>query len=336
MGSRRRIRNITEMAQLAGVSAGTVSRALADSTLISKKTRDRIQALAREHGFRPNILARNLRIRRAGAVGVLIPLGHELNQHVSDPFFITMLGHLADALTERGQDLLLSRVIPSDPDWLRAFVDSGRVDGVIVVGQSNQSHVIDQVAATYRPIIVWGANLPDKTHCTVGTDNVRGGEIATQHLIERGCRRPLFFGDPSAPEITDRYAGFCQATKAAGLGAPEAVPVPLAAEIAYPTICTWLDEGNPVPDGIFAASDVIAVSAMRALMERGHSVPDQVRIVGYDDLAIAAHAIPPLTSIRQDLLAASAHMVDMLFRRMSGEDTESVVLEPVLVVRGSS
>ncbi len=92
------------LARLAGVSPGTVSRALANSPLIAKKTREQIQELAREHDFRPNVMARNLRIKRAGAIGVLIPLGHETGQHISDPFFMTMLGHLADALTERGHD----------------------------------------------------------------------------------------------------------------------------------------------------------------------------------------------------------------------------------------
>ncbi|HWU01442.1 MAG TPA: LacI family DNA-binding transcriptional regulator, partial [Novosphingobium sp.] len=127
-----RIRNIKELAELAGVSTGTVSRALAGSELISLKTRERIQALAEEHGFRPNVMARNLRIQRTGAIGVLIPLGHETGQHISDPFFITMLGLLADALTERGYDLLLTRVIPADAAWLERYVDSGRVDGVLV------------------------------------------------------------------------------------------------------------------------------------------------------------------------------------------------------------
>ena len=101
MTERPRIRNIADLAKIAGVSPGTVSRALSGAGLISQKTRDRIQALAREHEFRPNIMARNLRIQRTGAIGVLIPLGHETGQHISDPFFITMLGLLADALTQR-------------------------------------------------------------------------------------------------------------------------------------------------------------------------------------------------------------------------------------------
>lgn len=160
MGDQGRVRNITDLAKLAGVSPGTVSRALADSQLIAKKTRERIQHLAREHDFRPNVMARNLRIRRAGAIGVLMPLGHRTGQDISDTVYIDMLGHLADALTGRGHDLLLSRIIPDDADWLNRVVDSGRVDGVIVIDPSDRHAAIDDVASRYRPLVVWNTNLP--------------------------------------------------------------------------------------------------------------------------------------------------------------------------------
>lgn len=337
MEQQDRVRNITDLARLAGVSAGTVSRALADSHLIAKKTRERIQAIAREHDFRPNIMARNLRIKRAGAIGVLIPLGHETGQHISDPFFITLLGQLADALTERGHDLLLSRVIPTDPHWLSRVVDSGRVDGVILIGQSDQSAVIDDVAARYLPMVAWGANFPDQVHCSVGSDNRKGGALAAQHLIDKGAKRFAFFGDPVAPEIAERLEGAREALAAAGLGAAlDILPAHLTAETAHPAISAWLADDGNIPDGIIAASDVIAMSALRALAERGLSVPDEVRIVGYDDLAFANQTMPPLTTIRQDLVAGAAHLVDLLFRRIGGEKTDSVVLEPQLIVRGSS
>lgn len=344
MADEPRVRNITDLARLAGVSAGTVSRALADSPLISQKTRDTIQTLARAHDFRPNIMARNLRIKRAGAIGVVIPLGHETRQHISDPFFMTLIGHLADALTERGHDLLLSRVIPTDSNWLSNIVDSGRVDGAIIIGQSDQSLVIDDVAKRYLPMVVWGASQTGQTHCSVGTDNRKGGHSAAAHLIQQGCRRIAFFGDPSAPEIADRLLGCREAVAAAGLDADfQILPVHLTADIAHPDISAWLEQatmssrGSPgsLPDGIVAASDVVAITALRALSERGISVPQDIRIVGYDDLPFAAQTIPPLTTVKQDLIAGAAHLVDLLYRRIGGERTDSVVLEPTLVVRAS-
>ncbi len=337
MADQGRIRNITDLAKLAGVSPGTVSRALADSQLIAKKTRDRIQQLAREHDFRPNVMARNLRIKRAGAIGVLIPLGHETGQHISDPFFMTLLGYLADALTERGHDLLLSRVIPTDPGWLSRVVDSGRVDGVILIGQSDQFSVIDSVAQRYLPMVAWGANLPGQIHCSVGSDNRKGGELATRHLIERGCRNFAFFGDPVAPEISERLAGCRAALAEAGMGDNLTIlPAHLTAETAHPAISKWLDETKTIPNGIIAASDVIAMSALRALSEHGLSVPDEVHVIGYDDLAFANQTVPPLSTIRQDLPKGALHLVDLLFRRIAGENTASVVLDPTLVLRQSS
>ncbi|MEN9289049.1 MAG: hypothetical protein RL317_672, partial [Pseudomonadota bacterium] len=125
------VRTITDLAGIAGVSAGTVSRALANSSLVKARTRERIQALAREYGFRPNQMASNLRRQKTGVVGVAIPLGHDRHQQVSDSFFMTLLGHLADELTDKGFDLMLRRVIPDrDEDWLDKFIGSGMIDGL--------------------------------------------------------------------------------------------------------------------------------------------------------------------------------------------------------------
>lgn len=337
MAKSGQVRNIADLARLAGVSPGTVSRALTDSGLVSKDTSERIKALAREHDFRPNVMARNLRIKRTGAIGVVIPLGHETGQHVSDPFFMTLLGHLADALTERGHDLLLSRIIPKRPDWLDAVVDSGRVDGVLLIGQSDQIDVIDRVSLRYLPMVVWGAYTAGQSHCSVGTDNRRGGELATAHLIERGCRRIAFFGDPLAPEIAHRLEGCRQALARVGLAdSLRVLPAHLTPETAYPAIAAWLRAQDQMPDGVVAVSDIVAMSTLNALADLGLAAPADVRVVGYDDLALANQTAPPLTTIRQDLQAGAAHMVDLLLRRIGGERTQSVTLAPELIIRQSS
>lgn len=336
-GPPKRIRNIAELADMAGVSPGTVSRALSGAGLISAKTRARIQALAREHDFTPNAMARNLRIQRTGAIGVVIPLGHEVGQHISDPFFMTMLGLLADALTERGYDLLLSRVIPQNGDWLDRIVDSGRVDGVVVIGQSDQADTLDRVAARYRPLVVWGGHEPGHVHISVGTDNYQGGDVATTHLIERGCRHIAFFGDDRALEIKQRLAGCKAAMARAGLSDGLRIfPAHLTADDAHPNIQIFLNESDGRPQGIVAVSDVVAMSVALALTERGIAVPDQVRVIGYDDLPVAMQTVPRLTSIRQDFAAGAAHLVDLLFRRIAGEDAASVVMQPELIVRLST
>lgn len=330
-------RTIYDLARIAGVSAATVSRALAGKDVVSAKTADRIRRLAEEHGFKPSSVARNLRTRRRGAIGVIIPLGHERGQHISDPFFMTLIGHLADELTERGFDLMLSRVIPNRDDWLASMIEADRVDGFIVIGQSDQSGVLDRVAQAYLPMVVWGAFVQGQIHCSVGTDNYLGGRLATGHLIERGCRDIAFFGDPKAIELALRLDGARAAVAAAGGGVRlRETPTHLAAELSGADIAAFLDTADPVPDGIFAASDLIAMTAIQVLAGRGLSVPGDVRVIGYDDLPLAAASVPPLSTIRQDLADGARQLVDSLLKRIEGKHTGSVVLNPELVVRSST
>lgn len=326
---------LVELARIAGVHVSTVSRALDDNPRVSAKTKTRIRALAEEHGFRLNQTASFFRKRRTGAVGVVFPLGHEVQQSLSDPFFMGLLGPLADALAEQGYDLLLSRVVPGDESWLENMVLSGRVDGIILIGQSDQTDVIEGVAKQFAPLVVWGAHRPDLAQITVGTDNLSGGEMAARHLITIGRRRLAFLGDPAVPEFADRYAGFHRAIGQAAEVEEILLPLHLTDQDAYQDMARYL-EGHASPDGIFAASDVIAMSAMRAVADQGLRVPQDVSIVGYDDISISAHTVPPLTTVRQDMRSGARLLVDLLMRRMGGETVASVAMKPELILRGSA
>ncbi|MEK9213011.1 LacI family DNA-binding transcriptional regulator [Sphingomonas sp. 2378] len=339
-GGDRRIRTIADLAEMAGVSPGTVSRALAGKSLVNAETRARIQALADQHGFRPNQMASRLRTRRTGVIGIVVPLGHERRQHLSDPFFMTMLGYLADALTENGYDVMLSRVIPDAVDWLDRVVDSGMVDGVLLIGQSDQYDAIERVARRYRPLVAWGVTLPDQVHAAVGTDNAQGGLLAGQRLIERGCRRIAFLGDISAPEIRQRHDGVARAMAQAGMeGALMQLATHLASDVMEQEIAAHIDAlleqgGGTMPiDGIVAGSDMIAMTAVRVLADRAIAVPDVLPVIGYDDLPLAAQAVPRITTIRQDIAAGARAMVDALFVRLHGGEAGSVVLTPELILR---
>ena len=334
----RRIRNISELAKLAGVSAGTVSRALAGKDLVNSQTRERIQALAREHGFRPNQMASRLRTGQTGVIGVVIPLGHEKKQHISDPFFMTMLGHLADGLTEVGYDLMLSRVIPSDgDDWLERIVDSGMLDGVVMIGQSDQFDTIERTAEVYRPLVVWGTRRSGQRHCVVGTDSFVGGELAVRHLLARGRRKLAFFGDTKGLEIEQRLAGARSAIAQSGTGATlDIYPTHLSQQEMSEQISADLDAMDPAIDGIFAASDVIAMGTLRLLHERGRKVPEDVAIVGFDDLPLATQTVPQLTTVRQDIAGGARTLVTSLLKRIAGDEVPSTVMTPTLVVRESA
>lgn len=332
-GTAVEVRTLADLARVAGVSAGTVSRALAGKSLVNAETRDRIQALARHYGFRPNQMASKLRSRRTGVIGVVIPLGHEKRQSISDPFFLTLLGHLADQLTESGYDLMLSRAIPDGTsDWLERITGSGMVDGVLVIGQSDQSEVIDRVAAHYRPLVVWGNYRDGQAHCVVGTDNEIGGRLGAKHLIASGARRLAFLGDTTGIEIAMRHRGAAAAAKAAGLPLAH-IPVNLATAEMGPQIKAALAMPNVDYDGFVCASDLIAMSALRVLYETGRAIPDDAQVVGFDDLPIAAQTMPPLTTIRQEIVEGARIMVEKLKARIDGESVTSLAMAPSLIVR---
>lgn len=332
-----RIRNIKELAALAKVSTGTVSRALAGSELISKTTRERIQAIADLYGFQPNVMARNLRTQRTGAIGVLVPAESDKGIGLFDQFFIFMLGMVAGEILKKRYDLLLSSVDFSDDDWLERVVGSGRAGGYVVIGQASQLGRLDKVAKAYRPLVAWGESAPGQIHCSVGSNNRQGGYLAAQHLIERGCRRLAFFGDLALPETRARHAGCADAVAAAGLVDGLAlVPLQLSTMGALDDARAFLRSGQACPDGIIAASDVVARSLVIALVEHGLTVPDDVKVVGYDGLPMSEFTIPRLTTISQNLEQGAALLVDLLCRRIAGEDPESVVMEPELLVRKSS
>jgi DNA-binding LacI/PurR family transcriptional regulator len=333
--TKHRPATMSQLAKLAGVSVSTVSRSLAGSDLIQKATRDRITELAREHDFQPNIVARNLRLRRTETIGVVVPLGHQADQHLTDPFFLTMIGNLADELAARGFDMLLKKIVPTDGDWLRKFADSGRVDGIVVIGQSNQLAAIERLASRYAPLVLWGAEVPGQSCVTVGSDNLTGGYMAARHLIDQGRRNLVFLGDASVPEIALREEGFQRACDEAG---PEAsahsVRVGLVADQAYTDLLRIIDQERDI-DGIVAASDVIAISTIRALEALGIKVPDDVAVVGYDDVPIARHVAPALTTIRQDMGRGAGLLIEKLFAILAGNEQRSEFMPPELVVRQS-
>lgn len=327
---------MNELAKLAGVSISTVSRALAGNPVINQQTRDKVVALAHAHGFQPNLLARNLRLRRSETIGVALPLGHQADQHLPDPFFLTLIGHLADELAQRGYDMLLKNIVPQDDQWLRRVAESGRVDGIIVIGQSDQEAALEIVARSYAPMVVWGASLSGRNYVTVSSDNLVGGALATRHLISTGRKRLIFLGDARVPEIAQREAGFRLACDEAGLGATaHSLRVGLVGEHAYRELLGIIDVSAGI-DGIVAASDVIAIAAIRALQARGFRVPHDVAVVGYDDVPLAEHAIPALTTVRQNLEIGARTMIAKLFALIAGEPQTRTVLDPQLIIRQSS
>jgi DNA-binding LacI/PurR family transcriptional regulator len=328
---------MSDLAKIAGVSESTVSRALAGHPTVAEGTRQRIKALATELGYRINPIARSLRAGRSGVIGVVVPLMHERDGHLTDPFMMTMLTHLADELTGRGYSMLLSKAVKDSGTWLDATLAQSIAEGLVIIGQSHEHAAINAAAERGAPLVAWGAQLPGQCYPCVGSDNHRGGALATRHLIERGRRRIAFVGDERLPEVALRYAGYREALAGAGIAFDPRLLLrtPFAADEAHRAFAGLLAQDLPL-DGVAAASDVIAISAIRALHDRGLRVPEDVAVVGFDDVPIAQFARPALTTVRQDLPRAAALLVQALIERIDGGQPRPAPIEPMLVVRESA
>lgn len=329
---------MADIARLAGVSTATVSRALNNSPLVNEETRSRILELAASLNYSINIGAQNLRLKQNRTISVLIPFERKTHQNLSDPFLLAMLGSLADALTEQGFDMLFSRI---DTEQLGAAAaapfDSGRVVGIILVGQWGRHDELNELAARKVPIVVWGAQLPQQLYCCVGSDNVSGGRLATEHLIAQGRRRIAFFGDLALPEPAQRYRGYCQALERHGIAVDPVLQVssPFLPSGGREAVDTLAARGVAF-DAVFACSDLLAMTAIDSLRACGLRVPEDVAVVGYDDIDQSAWFHPRLTTIRQPIGEAGRALVASLLALIDGKPAPSVELPTQLVVRASA
>ena len=328
---------MADIARLAGVSVSTVSRALSDSTLVNAETRGRIAELARSLNYSINVGAQNLRLKTNRTVAVIVPYDPVTRQHLSDPFFLSLIGSLADALTERGHDMLLTRVDADRLDLAAQVYQTGRAMGIVLVGQWHHHDQLNTMAVQGVPFVVWGAQLPQQLYATVGGDNRAGGRLATEHLLSRGARRVLFMGDPELPEIGQRMQGWRDAHEQAGLAIDPRLcrPAPFVTEAIQREVAAVIKQKLPF-DAVFAASDLMAMTVVSALRQHGRQVPEDLPVVGYDDIALAEHFHPPLTTVRQPIAQAGQLLVASLLAQMAGERTSSRLLPTELVVRESS
>jgi DNA-binding LacI/PurR family transcriptional regulator len=328
---------MSDIARIAGVHTSTVSRALAGSPLVDEAVRKKIVGIARSCGYVVNSAARSLRLRRSQTISVAIPLGHEKQQPLSDPFFVEIFGYLADEITQRGYGVHLQKILPPMDRWLENLVASNQPDGILIIGQSTEHKAIEALAKKFLPLVVWGGQVARQSYCTVGSDNLVGGRIAAEHLLACGRRKIVFVGDTNAPEFLLRYKGYKQALDngPSGTEGPRQVSSHLTAEQSYAAVKSLI-ANNHAFDAICAATDIIAINAIRAITDAGMSVPGDIAVVGYDDISIAAHTNPPLTTVRQGIQVGARTMVDLLFRRIEGEETPSTMIPAELMIRASS
>jgi DNA-binding LacI/PurR family transcriptional regulator len=329
-----------DIAQLAGVSQPTVSRALSGSASVSEQTRKRIEAIAQQLNYKVDKNASNLRRRESHTLALLFFDDPTPDETGINPFFLSMLSSITRTCAQRGYDLLISFQQLS-ANWHFEYEDSRKADGIILLGYGDyelyQSR-LEQLVEQGTHFVRWGFVEEGQPGTTIGCDNFRGGYEATQHLITLGRQRIAFLGDASSayPEFRDRYRGSHAAMAEAERKAEPALQVDAinTEEAGYEAAVCLLNRHMDF-DAIFAASDLIAIGAIRALEEQGKQVPRDVAIVGFDDIPLASLAHPPLTTIHQDYRLAGEALVDSLLRQIKGEATRGAILPTNLVVRKS-
>ena len=335
--SKTTVTSLQDLADLAGVSRATASRALNDNPVISAKTRKKLQALAAEYGYSINRQARDFRLRRTGVISVVFMLDIESEQHMSDPFFLDMLGGIADALAEHDYDLFLAHAPVVNILDLQGSRVMQQSDGVIFIGQGEQHDRLNELAKGDGHIVVWGYPVPEKNYVVVGGDNVAGGYKATRHLLENGRRRIAFFGNTNNPENSARHDGYLTALREYGID-PDAglkIDVPFEMQRARDVIINMLDSKVDL-DSVVCISDVIALATLSTFQELGFRVPQDIAVVGYDDITLAAYSSPQLTTVRQNIRHAGRILVESVLALIRGEDVPDTTLASELVVRKSS
>jgi DNA-binding LacI/PurR family transcriptional regulator len=329
-----------DIADLAGVSQATVSRALRNSPQVRPETRARIQSIAKELNYFVNRNAAGLRTQHSNTIALLLFDETDGTDKKMNLFFWAMLDNITRAAAKLGYDVLVSLQQLTD-DWHMEYQASHRADGLILLGYGDYAEYrekLDALAAAHTRFIIWGPIIKDQPGHSFGCDNESGGYQAANHLLALGRRRIAYIGRKrrGSPEHAARYDGYARALLEAGVECDDKLRVPAdnSERLGYAAVKELLERGQPF-DGLFASTDLIAIGAMRALADNGKTVPGDVSVVGFDDMPLAAHVTPALTTVQQNAEIAGTGLVANLVGLIEGRPIESRLMAPKLIVRDS-
>jgi len=336
----RRITRVTsfDVAEEAGVSQSTVSRALAGDTSISEPTRQRVIAAAARLNYQVNENAARLRRGKTGTLAVVMICRAGQDRKDLNPFYFALLGSTCAAASARGYEVLVSFQDSAENFWGH-YEERRKADGMIVIGTSENTPAWDYFGELDPATnwVCWGA--PNDSFPWVRSDNEAGAALAVRHMLVRGYEKIVCIGSETSPQrqFKERYDGYATAMRDAGRE-----PVLQRIERGLPReeqgrrAAARLAESGETFDAIFAVSDEIALGALKELGERGYHVPDEVGIVGFDGVRAGAWSTPPLTTIESDFETAGALLVERLLATMAGEPETPRRVPVRLVVRGST
>jgi DNA-binding LacI/PurR family transcriptional regulator len=327
-------RSIKDIARLANVSHSTVSRALHNSQLVNARTAEKIQRIARESGFRVSAVARGLVMRKTRTIGVVVTT-------IADPFVAEVVSGIEQAANDHGYSVFLADS-NADPDReqkvVRSFAER-RVDGIVVTASRVGALYIPLLSEMKVPIVLINNQNPGEFVHSVTIENVEASREATNHLIRLGHRRIAYLGDQFGYQSdTERFAGYSRALDEAGLPfLPElVVHGDGKADAATKAMDKLLALDNP-PAAVFCYNDMSALGALRSIRLHGLRVPEDISLVGFDDLFLASYMQPPLTTVRQPMRRMGQLAMESLLKLMSGEElTVAIKIPAELIVREST
>ncbi|MEU6916274.1 LacI family DNA-binding transcriptional regulator [Streptomyces olindensis] len=330
---------LEEVAALAGVGRGTVSRVVNNEAGVRESTRRAVQRAIAELGYVPNLAARSLAGRRADAVALVMT---ERDWRLfGEPFFSETVTAVGDAIAETSVQLLLTLVrTEAERQRFVEYARGGRVDGVLLMSVRAEDRLPDMLADAGLPTVLLGRRSGDEQITYVDADNVGGAREAVAHLLRGGRRAIAAITGPLDMYVARcRLRGYQQALERAGLPAPASWTVEGDfTEASGRRAMTELLDRHPDVDAVLAASDTMASGALTVLREAGRRVPDDVAVVGFDDFELARHTDPPLTTVRQPLEQIGRTMVRLLLEEMDQPEVawRHVILRTQLVVRESA
>ncbi|MCS7071676.1 MAG: LacI family transcriptional regulator [Anaerolinea sp.] len=329
---------MADIARQAGVSLSTVSRALSGSPAIPETTRSRVQAIAASLNYRLDERARNFRLRRSGTVAVLFPYQGMSRRQLSDPFYLEIAGAIMDEFDQAGNDLLMARVPIDREDWPARYVVDKRVDGLILIDRAVDDANLKRLEGLGARFVVWGARMPGQQYVSVGGDSRAGAADAIAHLVELGRRRIGFIGGfRHMVETEARRQGYVQGLERAGLPLDDdAMIFTDFSSAGGRDSMHMLLERCPDLDAVFVCSDHMAIAAMDVIKSSGRRIPDDIAVVGYDDIPGASVSAPPLTTVRQPIQRGGKLLARKLLALIKGEPVEAETLPVELIVRAST
>jgi len=332
--------NLEDIARLSGVSRSTVSRVINNQEYVSPKTREKVLEVIRKHGYQPNLAARALVSQRSKVIGILIP--HDVSDLFTDPFFPTLLEGITLTSNQMGYGvtLWLTTTKTDHPNFYASAFNNSLIDGLVIASATFTDSFLGWLRQFPKPFAFVGA-APESMMDTiyVDIDNIGGGERAVNHLLEQGCQRiGMIEGRSEQVASIARTKGYIRALEKAGIPIDQNLIIPNGnyTEVGgYHGMGALLDQGV---DGVFAANDMIAIGALRAIREAGLEVPHDIAVIGFDDISFAAMAHPPLSTIRQPITMIGAETTRELIEYLEQDEPEiqNVVLPVELVVRESS